>query len=83
MGYYAIKIPVMPKIIKTKLSSKHYDDPLADYFDIEKNQELIARKYYCLILKVGDDSYVKGCDVYLASKSVKQNLYSDLQSLLV
>ena len=36
----------VPKLIKTKLISRHHNDPLAGHFDIEKTWELVARKYY-------------------------------------
>ena len=29
-------LPYIPKIIRTKLISRHYDDPLAGHFGIEK-----------------------------------------------
>ncbi len=73
----------MPKVIRTKLISRHYDNLLVGYFGFEKTQELIAWKYYLLMLRVNVESYVKGCDMYLASKLVKHKPYGNLQSLLV
>lgn len=35
----------IPKVIYLELISKHYDNPLAGQFEIEKTQELIAEKY--------------------------------------
>ncbi len=32
----------MPEIVKTELINKHYDDPLAGHFAIDKTRELIA-----------------------------------------
>ena len=32
----------IPEIIWTEFISKHYDNSLIDYFDIEKTQELLA-----------------------------------------
>ncbi len=66
-----------------ELISRYYDDPLADHFGIEKIRELIARKYYWPTLRTDVESYVKGCDVCLASKSVRYKVYGDLQSLPV
>ena len=39
-------LPHIPEIIKTGLISRHYDDPLAGHFGIEKMQKLVARKYH-------------------------------------
>ncbi len=50
---------------------------------MKKTQELITWKYYWLTLRADIESYVKGCDVCLASKSIKPKPYSDLQSLPV
>ncbi len=44
---------------------------------------MIARKYYGPTLRTNVESYVKGCDVCLASKYVKHKFYGNLQSLLV
>ncbi len=39
-------LPYVPKVIRSELISRHYDDPLAGHFGIEKTRKLIARKYY-------------------------------------
>ncbi len=36
----------VPKVIRSELISRHYDDPLAGHFGIEETRELIARMYY-------------------------------------
>ncbi len=36
----------VPEVVRTKLISRHHDDPLAGDFGINKIRELIARKYY-------------------------------------
>ena len=38
-------LPYVPKVIRLKLISRHYDNLLAGYFGIEKTRELIAKKY--------------------------------------
>ena len=35
-----------PKLIRTKVISRHYNNLLAGHFGIEKTWELVARKYY-------------------------------------
>ncbi len=67
----------MPEIVKTKLISRHHDDPLVNHFRIDKTQELIARKYYWPTFRHNIEAYVTGCDVCLALKAVKHKLYSD------
>ena len=76
-------LPFVPEAIRTELISRHHDDPLARYFGIDKTRELVGRKYYWPSLKRDVESYVRGCDVYLASKAVCHKPYGDLQSLLV
>lgn len=68
----------MPEIVKTKIINRYHDDPLADHFEIKKTWELIAQKYYWLTLRANVESYVKGCDVGLVSKSVRHKPYEDL-----
>lgn len=72
------------KIICIKLPiSWHPDNPLASHFAIEKTRKLVIQKYYwptfCHYIK----AYIKGCNICLASKSVVDKLYGDLQSLLM
>ncbi len=76
-------LPYVPEIVRTELISRHHDDPLAGYFGIDKTRELIARKYYWPTLLRDVEVYVIGCDVYLASKSVRHKPYDNLQSLPV
>ena len=71
----------IPEIIRTKLISRHYDNPLVGNFVIEKTHELITRKYYWPTLRHDVEDYVKGCNVCLASKAVRHKPYGDLQSL--
>ena len=68
----------MPEIIKTKLISRHHDNPLAGYFGIDKTQELIAQKYYWPTVCRDVETYVTGYHVCLASKAVKHKLYGNL-----
>ena len=73
----------VPEIIQTELIIRHYNDPLADHFGIEKTRELVTRKYYWPMLRHDVNDYVKGCNVCLASKAVRHKPYGDLQSLPV
>ena len=74
-------LPFVPEAIRTELISRHHDDPLAGHFGIDKTRELIGRKYYWPSLRRDVESYVRGCDVCLASKAVRHKPYDDLQSL--
>ncbi len=71
------------KVICLDLLSRHYNDPLAGYFGIEKTCELIARKYYWPTLRRDVEAYVKECDICLTSKTVHHKPYGDLQLLPV
>ncbi len=48
---YYQSFPYVPKVICSKLISKHYDNSLANHFSIENTWELIAKKYYWPILQ--------------------------------
>ncbi len=61
----------------------HHDDLLAGHFGIDKIRELIARKYYWPTFRRDIEAYVTGCDICLASKSVRHKPYGNLQSLPV
>ncbi len=39
------------KVIRSELISRYHNDPLASHFGIEKTCELIAKKYYLLMLQ--------------------------------
>ena len=73
----------VPEIIRSEVISRHHDDPLAGHFGIDKTRELVGRKYYWPSLRKDVKSYVQGCDVCLASKTVRHKPYGDLQSLPV
>ena len=74
-------LPYVPELIRTELISRHHDDPLAGHFGIKKTRELVARKYYWKTLRHDVETYVKRCDVCLASKAVRHKPYRDLPSL--
>lgn len=65
-------------IIQTELISKYFDNPLAGHFGIKKTQEMITQKCYWLMLRVNIKSYIKGCNVCLASETVRYKSYGDL-----
>ena len=67
-----------PKIIYSKLISRHHNNVLASHFRIKKIQKLIARKYYWLTLQRNVKTYIKNCNVCLALKIDCHKLYRDL-----
>ena len=73
----------MVEIVCSKLTNKHYDDPFAGNFGVDKTRELIGQKYYWPSLKKDVKSYMRGYYVCLASNAVRHKLYSDLQFLPV
>ena len=73
----------IPKIIQIKLISKYYNNLLAGYFGIEKIYELVAQKYYWLLLYYDVKNYMKECNICPALKAVWHKLYGNLQSLPV
>ena len=74
-------LPYIPEIIRSEVISRHHDDLLVGHFGIDKTRELVGRKYYWPSLRRDVESYVRGCDVCLASKAVRHKPYGDLQSL--
>ena len=77
------RLPFVPKAIRIELINQYQDDPLAEYFRINKTRELVGRKYHWPSLRKDVKSYIRGYDVYLASKAVRHKPYRDLQSLLI
>ena len=74
-------LPSVPEIIRSEVISCHHNNLLAEHFGINKTRELVGRKYYWPGLRRDVESYVRGCDVCLASKAVRHKPYGDLQSL--
>ena len=72
-------LPYILEIIRTEMISRHHDDPPAGHFGIKKTKKLVARKYYWETLCHDVEVYIRGCDVCLASKTVKHQLYENLQ----
>lgn len=70
---YYQDLPYILKIIRAKIMSKYYDNPLTKYFEIQKTWEFIAQKYYWPIFKINIEFYFKRCNVYLISKLVNYN----------
>lgn len=66
------------EIIYTKLPSRYHDNLLTSHLEMKKTRELIAQKYYLPTLRYDIKAYVKSCDVYLTSKTVKHEPYKDL-----
>ena len=75
------ELPYVPEIIRSEVISRHHNDLLVGHFGIDKTRELVGRKYYWPSLRRDVESYVRGCDVCLASKAVRHKPYGDLQSL--
>ena len=78
---YHQDLPFVPKAIQIELISRHDDNLLAGHFGIKKICKLLARKYFWPFLRHNVETYVKDCDVYLASKAGRHKPYGDLQSL--
>ena len=76
-------LPYVYEIIKTKLISKHHNDPLVGHFGIKKTQELVAKKYYWETLRHDIEVYIRGYDVCLVFKTVKYKPYGNLQQVPV
>ena len=65
----------MPEIICSKVISRHHDDSLVEHFGINKTRGLVGRKYYWPSLRKDIKNYIRGCDVCLTSKAVRQKPY--------
>ena len=65
-------LPFMHKAIQIKVISRHHNNPLVGHFRIDKTQELVTWKYFWPTLWHNIEAYVKSCDVYSASKPMRQ-----------
>ena len=66
-----------------QLISRYYNNFLVGHFGVDKIKELIGRKYYWPSPKKDVKAYVKGCNMCLALKAVKNKLYSNIQLMLI
>ena len=73
----------VPEIIRSKVISRHHNDPLTGHFGISKTKELVDRKYYWPSLRKNVKNYVRGYNICLALKAVYYKPYRGLQSLPV
>ena len=70
-------------IIRSEVISRHHNNPLVGHFSIDKTRKLVGQKYYWPSLRRDVESYIRGCDVCLASKAVCHQPHRNLQSLPV
>lgn len=70
----------MAKTIYFKFISQDYNNLLVNYFEIDKIQELITRKYWQLTFYYNIKAYVKDCNIYLTFKAIYHKYYRDLKS---
>lgn len=80
MLYYQ-SLPYRSKIINFKLINQYYNNFFAGHFVINKTEELISQKDYCLSFQKDVEPNVKGYDLYLVLKIIKHKLYRNLQSI--
>ena len=69
MLYYQ-NLPYIPEIIRIEFISRYHNNLLANYFGIKKKQELIAQKYYWLMLCYDINNYMKRYNICLVSKII-------------
>lgn len=72
----------MLKIVYSKLIGRYYNDSLVSHFK-DKTRKLIDQKYYWTSLKKDVKTYIKGCNVCLILKAVRNKLYGNLQLTLI
>lgn len=73
----------IPKIIKFKLISQQNNYLLVNYFSINKPKKFVGQKYHWLRLSKDIEAYIKGCNICLGLKAIKQKPYSNFQLLLI
>ena len=81
--YFHIEDFYIPEIIYSELINCHSNNLLRGHFGIDKTQEFIAQKYYWLTTRRNVKTYIKGYDLYLASKTICHKPYRNSQSLSV
>lgn len=78
-----LKVRLYDLNIAFKFINKHYNNPFASHFKIDKIKELIVWKYYWSSFKKNIKAYFKGCDICLISKTIRYKLYINLKSMLI
>lgn len=71
-------LPYMPEIICIELISCYHDNYLSRYFEINKIQKLVTRKYYWPTLYRDVKVYVKSYNICLITKAICYKSYKDL-----
>lgn len=65
----------MAEIIYSKIINHHYNNLLANYFEIIKIQMLVAKKLFWPTFCQDVETYVKDCNICLALKIIYHKLY--------
>jgi hypothetical protein len=71
------------EFLKIELLKRHYDDILADHFDVKKIVELFSRKYHWSKMIKYVKFYIKTCDICQRTKTFRHFSYDDLQFLFL
>ena len=64
-----------------ELLRRHYDDPLAGHFGVNKTSELMGQKYYWSSMKADVKEYVDTCNICKRVKVKRHRLYGELNAL--
>ena len=67
--------------VRAELLKRYYNNPLAEYFEVEKIFELINRKYFWKDIKADVKEYVNTYNVYQRVKVKRYRSYSELSVL--
>lgn len=73
----------MLETMQIKVINQNYNNFLVSYFSVNKTKKLISQKYYWLSLKKNFETYIKGCNVCLSLKIMRDKLYNNLQLLFL
>lgn len=68
----------MPKIIYFKLICQYHKNPFIDCFRANKIKKLIYKKYYLFSLKKEVKAYIKGCNIYVVSKTIRYKPHGNI-----
>ena len=60
-----------------------HNDLLTEHFGIDRTKELVGQKYYWSSMRRDVETYFRGCNICLTSKTVRHKPYGGLQSLLL
>jgi hypothetical protein len=71
----------IPECMRSKIITRHHDDPMHGYMGTKKMAEAISRNYYFPNMRRKVQGYIHQCETCIQDKPARHQPYSKMQSL--